>query len=371
MKRLTTLITLLAALTFAERVHAELTLTLTPSAANAAPRAVVDFSGTLTNTSTTDKVFLNDVALTFAGSELVLQPNAFFANVPGILLPGETYNGLIFRVALSANATPGDYAASLLIKGGADILANGDLANAQLIVLSPSVSITATNANAGEAGPVNGWFTVSRTGGTGADLMVSYQTSGTTINGTGYSALSGFITIPAGSASATITLVPIANNLAEGDRTAVLTLAATSSYRVAAAAAATATVTVHDKPADNWRFVNFGAAANDPEAADGADWDKDGLTNLMEFALNLNPKVADSAAQPAPVIVNDYLTLTFVPNPAATDVTFVVEASTALSSWSTSDVEEITALQADGRTFRYKHPVSATGRAFLRLRVTR
>ena len=218
-------------------------------------------------------------------------------------------------------------------------------------------------------GPVSGLFTISRTGGTGIDLPVTCTLSGTAINGTSYNLLPNTFTIPSGTASTTITLTPIPNNVAEGDRTAVLTLASSSAYVVGVASSAT--LTIHDKPADNWRFSNFGASANDPAAADEADWDKDGITNLMEFALNLNPKTADTTALPSAVLANDYLILTFTPNPAATDVTFVVESSTALTGWSTSDVEEIPPTVPGSRVFRYKSKVSDTARAFLRLRVSR
>jgi hypothetical protein len=369
MKRLRSLLMLIVALALVEAANAGLTLTLTPAVQNAAPGTELSFIGTLTNTSATDKVFLNDIALSFSGAELVLQPNTFFANVPGILLPGESYNGLLFSVTLSSSAATGDYAATITIKGGANILATGDLVSSALTVLSPTVSIITSNANASEVGPTNGLFTVSRTGGTGTSLTVSYSISGTAVNGTSYNSLSGSITIPSGSASATIPVSPIPNLIAEGDRTVILALSASRSY--VTGTSSSATVTIHDKPADNWRFVIFGSNANDPAAADIADWDKDGITNLMEYALNLNPKAADLNGQPAPVVANDYLTLSFTPNPAATDVIFVVEGSTALTSWNTSSVEETTPVQLGSRTFRFKNKVSVTDRAFLRLRVTR
>jgi hypothetical protein len=372
MKRATFFLALLTILVIAGNARAGLALTLNPAAQNAAPGRTLDFAGTLTNTSPTDKLFLNDIALSGADPALDLEANTFFANVPGILLPGETYNGLLFRVRLADSATASDHSASIVIKGGSDIFAAGDLNTATFAVLSPSVTIAATTPSASESGPSNGLFTITRTGSTTTSLLVTFAISGTALNGTSYTLIPTSVTLPVGSASATVTVSPSPNNIAEGDRSIVLSLSPSSSYSVGSPTSAT--VILHDKPADNWRFVTFGSAANDPAAQDEADWDKDGVTNLMEFALGLNPLSAKTSSQPTASVIEDYLTLSFVPNPAATDVTFIIEASTALTTWNTSDVEDVTPAIPNppgSKTFRYKNKVSDTSRAFLRLRVTR
>src|SRR4051794_11024950 len=86
---------------------ASVTIALAPAAQNSARGREIVFSGTLTNTSATEKVFLNDLQATIpagAASVLVLEPITFFANVPGILLPGEAYTGVLFRLKLSGAA---------------------------------------------------------------------------------------------------------------------------------------------------------------------------------------------------------------------------------------------------------------------------
>ena len=89
-------------LLWSQAAFAGLTLTLTPTAQPAAPGAEVLFSGTLTNTSATERLFLNDITFTPTPPNVTaLSSNAFFANVPGILLPGETYGGPLFRISLS------------------------------------------------------------------------------------------------------------------------------------------------------------------------------------------------------------------------------------------------------------------------------
>jgi hypothetical protein len=87
---------------WSQTAFAGLTLTLTPSAQPAASGAEVLFNGRLRNTSATERLFLNDVAFTpDPPAVTTVSGNAIFANVPGILLPGEKYEGPLFRIALS------------------------------------------------------------------------------------------------------------------------------------------------------------------------------------------------------------------------------------------------------------------------------
>lgn len=135
-----------------------------------------------------------------------------------------------------------------------------------------------------------------------------------------------------------------------------------------------ATVTIHDLPADAWRWQNFGANANDPAAADSADWDADGIENLVEYALALDPKAADPGGLPEPSIDGNFLTFSYVPNSAALDLSYVVEAATNFTLWDAADVEAVTVanpLPPNRVTVRYRHPLSVADRAFLRLSITR
>src|SRR5439155_2912358 len=73
----------------------------------------------------------------------------------------------------------------------------------------PRVAIVATTPTAHEVGPIDGGFTVTRSGDTSAPLTVSYATAGTATSGTDYIALSGSVTIPAGSSRAAIAVTPV------------------------------------------------------------------------------------------------------------------------------------------------------------------
>ena len=137
--------------------------------------------------------------------------------------------------------------------------------NMTITAALPSVTVIASDSSATELGLTTGAFTVTRTGGKDAPLLVRMAMSGEAINGTDYERIEDSVTIPIGAASATVLVTPLADALAEGNEAAVLTLAADASYTLGATTSAT--VTVADRPVDAWRLQHFGAAANDPSIA--------------------------------------------------------------------------------------------------------
>jgi hypothetical protein len=112
----------------------------------------------------------------------------------------------------------------------------------------PTVTIAATDAIATEAGPTTGQYTVTRTGATTAALTVSYTVGGTATAGSDYVALAGSVQIPAGAASATVTVTPINDTLVEPDETVVATLGANAAYLVGPPSSATVTIQSDDLP---------------------------------------------------------------------------------------------------------------------------
>jgi len=235
-----------------------------------------------------------------------------------------------------------------------------------------AVTITATTPTAKEQGPVNGLFTVTRAdAATTAALTVNVTVSGTATPGSDYTAIPATVTIPAGASSATVSVVPVTDALAEGPETVILTAANGTGYYVSSAS--NGTVTIQDLPADNWRFAKFGAAANTPATAgDNADPDRDGMTNLMEFALNSNPQSADSALFPTVTKAGGTLSLTYQKNLAATDVTYAVLQSDDVTGWTPATVTE-QILSDDGTTRVIKASITtgSAAKKFLRLKVTR
>ena len=166
--------------------------------------------------------------------------------------------------------------------------------------------------------------------------------------------------------------MPIPDLIAQGDRTATVTLGTSSGYVLGENSAAT--VIIRDKPIDEWRSDTFAAAANTAPAADLADWEGDGVRNIMEYALNLEPLTPDGTAQPSVTIDDGHLTLSYVPKSWATDLTYLVEASTDLVNWSAADVESVDVEDReppDRVTMRYKNAISLSSRVWLRLSITR
>jgi len=94
------------------------------------------------------------------------------------------------------------------------------------------VNISVSDGTASETGADPGVFTISRMGPTTSALTVFYTASGSATHGADYSALSGHVTIPAGSTSATITILPIDDTLFEGPESVTLNLAADPDYTI-------------------------------------------------------------------------------------------------------------------------------------------
>ncbi|WP_395753441.1 cadherin-like beta sandwich domain-containing protein [Prosthecobacter sp.] len=124
-----------------------------------------------------------------------------------------------------------------------------------------------------------------------------------------------------------------------------------------------------------WRQTYFGTTANGGAAADTADNDADGIPNLIEYALRLNPTTTSKL--PATTTANGAnLEYTYTRSTAAVNVgtDFKVEWSSTLAhpaTWSSSAVTQ-TVLSDDGTTQQVKAviPMNAATTMFVRLSVT-
>jgi hypothetical protein len=110
----------------------------------------------------------------------------------------------------------------------------------------PTISVTATDNTATEAGPTSGTFRISRTGSTASSLSVYLTMSGTATNGTDYSTISSPVTIAAAASYVDITRSPINDTACEGDETMVLRLSSNSAYLVGSPSSATITIVDND-----------------------------------------------------------------------------------------------------------------------------
>ncbi len=124
-----------------------------------------------------------------------------------------------------------------------------------------TVTIAATDASASEAALAPGTFTITRTGDTTAALTVYFDVTGTATYGADFAATGVSATIPAGSASTTLTITPIDDALAEADETVVVTLAPSLTYTLGTPVSDT--VVIHDNEA-----AQVSIAATDATAAE-------------------------------------------------------------------------------------------------------
>ena len=146
---------------------------------------------------------------------------------------------------------------------------------------SPTVTVSASDPTATEAGPTTGSFTVSRSGSTALPLTVGYTIGGTATNGSDYQSLPVSVTIPPGSSTVTIVVTPIDDSLGEGNETVVATLAAGAAYMIGAPGSATVTISDND-PTNQPPSVNTGPdqTLTFPGSASlNATVDDDGLPN--------------------------------------------------------------------------------------------
>jgi len=118
-----------------------------------------------------------------------------------------------------------------------------------------------------------------------------------------------------------------------------------------------------------WRQQWFGTTDNSGSAADTYVGSGDGLSNLMKYALGLNPLVFNSNPITFSLSGNS-LTMTVPRSSSSTGITYFLESTEDLTGvWSSSSV----VIDLNAPTLLKGHdinPVSGTSRRFMRLRVT-
>jgi hypothetical protein len=143
-----------------------------------------------------------------------------------------------------------------------------------------TVSVAATQ-DASSIGPNPGVFKFQRTGNTSNALTVTYSLGGTATPGVDYSSPGSTVTIPAGAASATLQITPLATTNIVSTKTVVLNVASNLNYSVAPPANATVNITGNSVPASNLNVGVTGATLTWPSVA-GASYQiayKDQLTD--------------------------------------------------------------------------------------------
>ena len=239
-------------------------------------------------------------------------------------------------------------------------LVSNPVGTAQFSAASYSVSETA----GGLTIPVN------RVGGSTGPLTVTFNTANVTaVAGVDYATTNGILTWLDGDATGKSLAIPILNDgLAESNETFTMTL-------TGAGATNAATITILKQPILIWRATNFGTNANNSAiAGDLADPDGDGVTNLIEYALGLNPNSADVSGLPAVGQTNGFLTLTFTRVNSAIDITYIPEVGGDLINWNSGPSFVSQSVLASNSVFqtiqaRDLIPPSAATSRFIRLHI--
>jgi len=250
---------------------------------------------------------------------------------------------------------------------------------------SASLSIWATNGWAcepfGTTAARTATITIARTGSTTSSLPVHLTIGGTAQNGVDYATIPTLVTIPANATSTTLTITPMADNLAEGPETVIVGLDGNLNS-LPSNAPSSATAIIQDKPFDNWRFVNFpGQLGNANISGPSAIPQSDRTANLLKYFSDIAPNVPMSASDCAALPFSGWttvgstpcLTLTYRQNPFATDVVITVQTSSDLVNWQTVTPDH-TVMSLDATTGDpiTQIQINATGntRRFVRLNVT-
>lgn len=190
----------------------------------------------------------------------------------------------------------------------------------------PTVTLRTSDATAGEHGPDSSLaFTVTREGTPTGALDVNYTLSGTAVPALDFTALPGSVRIPDGQSTASITTTVLADDLAEGSESLVLTLTAAPAYRIGDPS--TAQSVISDRPFGEWLHANGLGPA-------GGDDDGDGLANIVEYYMgSRGDQSSEYRTMKAISAVDGRFTAVFPHAKDAVDVTGEPEWSTDLRTW--------------------------------------
>ncbi len=221
---------------------------------NEAGAVAAVFTVTLTNASSTNSVF------NLARSGTAATP-ADYTNSPGATVTvtaGSTTATLTYPVIDDA-AVEGDETLTVTLSGVNSGLATLGSPTAATATIFDNDSPTVTIANAiqgAEAGPTNGTMTVTLSQTRPAAVTVAYTVSGTATSGTDYTALSGSITIPANTLTATLTIPVLNDAIVETGETVIVTLTSVTSGSATIGAIVTATNTIADNDSATVSIAN-------------------------------------------------------------------------------------------------------------------
>lgn len=165
-------------------------------------------------------------------------PAVDYITLPGtVSIPNGSSSATIVITPLDDNIVEGNETVTLTLTSGSGYTVgagNSDTVNItsdDSLSLTSGLSVTSTDKQASKSPSVtNGTFRISASNPVSGDVVVNYSMTGTAINGTDYTTLSGTATITNGNSFVDINITPINNNIIEPEKTVVLTLESGSGY---------------------------------------------------------------------------------------------------------------------------------------------
>ena len=129
-------------------------------------------------------------------------------------------------------------------------------------------------------------------------------------------------------------------------------------------------------PVGQWRYQYWGSPLNSGPAAESADPNGDGVSNLAAYAFGLSPFVNAAASLPAASVSSGYLALTFTRAKTATDITYHVLAGPDPRSlgeiWNSASYPYSGGNAATQQvTVPDTMPINGAASRFMRLQITR
>lgn len=120
-----------------------------------------------------------------------------------------------------------------------------------------------------------------------------------------------------------------------------------------------------------WKASKFNVdeAGNSAISGNAADPDADGVINLVEYALDLNPKVASTVGLPVFGADSSNWTFTYSRPADRPDITYTVEYSTNLTTWTSTGVTHVRTATGTIETWQGSVPRSTGNNVFFRLKV--
>jgi hypothetical protein len=246
----------------------------------------------------------------------------------------------------------------------------------------PVITLTTPDNFADESGTNTATFTFTRGFATFQYLTIQYVIGGTASNGVDYVAITNSIAIAPGATATNLTLTPLADTVWETNEWVVLTLSSNLNYIIGFPPANT--VTIAGYPINDWRQLVFTPAEYADLAISGplADPDGDGYVNLLEYAFDRDPKVAETqrlvtyAIETNPADGHEYLVLASPRRKVPLDIVYEPQQSANLTAWNTDApfIEEFATNSLNPTLeevrFRIHGPVHATPIQHGRLLVT-